>query len=272
MNRASEYKELQPNSDLRKRKDYWEVAKGLQETDGLQTSEYLETVIADTINGKYGTSKAERKILAYYEELDPNSPEYETKEADIVSARITAYLETDDFKFSPVLLKSIHRNLFQDILPYKWVGVYRTVNISKSEDVLNGSSVQYANYSEIQDYLAYDFGEEQKVQYNLPFTEKQIEKLTDFTSRIWQTHPFREGNTRTITTFLLKYLHFLGVNINNGPFKIHAKWFRDALVRSNYTNLSQGIQPDFVYLKMFFENILIDANHQLNKYNLYIKQ
>lgn len=39
-----------------------EVAKGLQKTDGLETSQYLETVIADTITDKYGTAEAESNM------------------------------------------------------------------------------------------------------------------------------------------------------------------------------------------------------------------
>ena len=34
----SEYKVLEPNQDLQKRKEYWAVAKGLQRIDGFQTS------------------------------------------------------------------------------------------------------------------------------------------------------------------------------------------------------------------------------------------
>lgn len=43
----SEYKELRPNEDLQKRREYWEIAKGLQKVDGLNTSQYLEEIIVN---------------------------------------------------------------------------------------------------------------------------------------------------------------------------------------------------------------------------------
>ena len=214
----SGYKVLRPNDDLQKRKEYWEIAKGLQKVDGLETSQYLETIIEDTINDIYGTKTAEKKLEEYYSELHVESPEYKSREADLVSARITVCLEKGDFKFSPIMLRSIHKDLFQDILPYTWVGTFRLVNITKDEKILNGKSVEYANWDSIQDYL--------------------------------------------------KYLRNLGVEINNNPFKQHSDWFRDALVRSNYSNLEEGIYPDFLYLNLFFENILMNAGHDLDSLNL----
>lgn len=268
MMQDSEYKELPLNSDLQKRKEYWDVAKGLQKTDGLETSKYLDTIIEDTIQGKYDTVFANEKIGQYYEEIDPRSPAYQNKEADITAARIALILERGGFKFSPATLGTIHTELFHDVFPYKWVGNYRMVNLTKDEAVLNGRSVQYADFNAITTTLKFDFDEEKQVRYTLPFTPDQIETLANFTSDIWQTHPFREGNTRTVATFLMLYLQNLGIDINNEPFKNHAGYFRDALVRSNYSNIKEGIHADSSYLHMFFENILMDAGHDLENQSL----
>ena len=267
----SGYKELQPNKDLQKRKEYWEVAKGLQKVDGLQTSEFLEEVIRDTTTGKYGTWEANEKLKKYYAGMNPEDPVYQSKEADLVASRITICLERDDFKFSPVMLKAIHRELFPDVLPYEWVGEYRVVNLSKAEDILNGASMSYGNWETVPDYLQYDFEQEKDVRYNIPFAEEDIRKLSEFISGIWQTHPFREGNTRTISTFLIKYLRTMGIPADNTPFQRHAMWFRNALVRSNYANLLKGIRPDFSYLEKFFENVLLDAGHDLESMDLRCK-
>lgn len=264
----SEYKELPINDDLHKRKEYWEVAKGLQRTDGLETSEYLESIIEDTVKGKYDTASANEKIGQYYEEIDPKSPAYQNKEADMTAARITLILERGGFKFSPVTLRTIHTELFHDVFPYKWVGNFRTVNLTKEEAVLNGRSVQYVDFNAIPATLKYDFDEEKQARYTLPFTVNQIEKLAGFTSNIWQTHPFREGNTRTIATFLILYLQNIGIDINNEPFKNHAGYFRDALVRSNYSSIKDGIHADSSYVQLFFENILTDAGHDLESKDL----
>jgi len=268
----SEYKELQPNDNLQMRKEYWEVAKGLQKVDGLQTSEYLEEIIQDTITGKYGTEAAGEKIKKYYAAMDPDDSEYQKKEADLVASRITICLERGDFKFSPVMLKSIHKELFQDVLPYKWVGTYRTVNLSKSEAILNGVSMNYGNWDTVSEYLQYDFEQEKEARYNVPFTPEDIKNLSKFVSDIWQTHPFREGNTRTISTFLIKYLRTMGIPTDNTPFRKNAEWFRNALVRSNYANMQERIYPDFAYLEKFFENVLLDAGHDLESLDLRCKE
>jgi len=264
----SEYKELPPNEDLQKRKEYWEVAKGLQKVDGLNTSQYLEEIIEDTVSGKYGTEVADEKIKKYYAVMDSEDPVYQSREADLVASRITICLEREDFKFSPVMLKAIHKELFADVFPYKWVGKYRTVNLSKAEDILDGESMTYSNWETIDEYLRYDFDQEKYASYNVPFTGEDIRKLSRFISAIWQTHPFREGNTRTVSTFLIKYLRTMGIQADNTPFIEHAKWFRDALVRSNYANLPRGIQPDFSYLERFFENVLLKAEHDLKSFDL----
>lgn len=50
MNINDDYQEIEPTSDPDKRKEYWEIGKGLQQVDGLDTSEYLETVRSNCSN------------------------------------------------------------------------------------------------------------------------------------------------------------------------------------------------------------------------------
>jgi len=264
----SEYTPLVPNQDMTKREKYWEIAKGLQATDGLETSAYLETVIADTLANQYTTEEAADKVYHHYTAMDSDSAEYMHKEADIVAARITVCLEREDFKLSPISLKAIHRELFQDVLPFKWVGEYRTENISKKEAVLNGASMVYSDYKAIPDYLRYDFDTEQEAKYNTPFEEADVHKFAKFISTIWQAHPFREGNTRTISTFAIKYLRTMGVQIDNTPFETYSKWFRDALVRANHTDTQNNIRPNTSYLNKFFENVMLGAGHNLEAVDL----
>ncbi|MCL2200860.1 MAG: Fic family protein [Oscillospiraceae bacterium] len=264
----SEYTPLAPNQDLEKRKRYWEIGKGLQAVDGLQTSTYLETIIADTLVNKYSTEQAAEMVYSHYAAMDFESAEYEHKEADIVAARIAVCLEREDFKLSPVTLKVIHRELFQDVLPFKWVGEYRTENLSKKESVLGGATMTYSDYRAIAEYLHYDFDIEQSAGYNTPFEEADVHKFAKFISAIWQAHPFREGNTRTISTFAIKYLRTMGVQVDNAPFEKYSKWFRDALVRANHTDAQNSIRPNVSYLNKFFENLILGTGHDLQALDL----
>ena len=105
------------------------------------------------------------------------------------------------------------------------------------------------------------------------FNEEQlIDRICEFTSRIWQVHPFQEGNTRTTAIFIQKYLISMGFKVNNELFKDNSKYFRNALVRSNYGNIPKGIYPIFDYLIMFFENLLQNKNNDLKNSELYVKE
>lgn len=154
------------------------------------------------------------------------------------------------------------------MLLLEWVGAYRTVNIIKKKAILCGQSVSYAPHGIIQEQLQYDFDSEQRNKYRLPIDQQQISKLAAFTSEIWQIHPFREGNTRTTATFLIQYLRNMGLGISNALFRDSSRFFRDAFVRSNYTNIPNGIEAGTTYFIRFFANILVNTNHDLNSLDL----
>ncbi|HFR3748957.1 TPA: Fic family protein [Streptococcus suis] len=71
--------------------------------------------------------------------------------------------------------------------------------------------------------------------------EEMVYHLKDFASSIWQIHPFGEGNTRTVTVFMIKYLRSLGLTIDNEPFKKHARYFRYALILDNAVILKKDL-------------------------------
>lgn len=73
-----------------------------------------------------------------------------------------------------------------------------------------------------------------------------------------------EGNTRTTAIFMIKYLKELSYNINYSLFKENSKYFRNALVISNYSSDILGIKEDDSYLIKFYENLLLGKNNALN--------
>ncbi len=73
--------------------EVWQTAIGLQAVDELKTSEYLLDTAKDHIEGKITIDEAQKRIYSYYEQRTARTEaENETKEADIVSARITKLL------------------------------------------------------------------------------------------------------------------------------------------------------------------------------------
>lgn len=87
---------------------------------------------------------------------------------------------------------------------------------------------------------------------------------------MWQIHIFGEGNTRTTAVFFIKYLRSLGFSATNDIFADNAWYFRNALVRANYTNLQKGIHETTEYLEIFLRNLLLGEKNDLHNRYLHI--
>ena len=244
----------------------WQIAIGLQQVDGLKTSSYLLDTAKEHIEGKISIDEAQKRIQSYYEErTDRKETEDETKEADIVSSRITQLLGEKTFQFSPAEWMTIHRRLFEGVFDH--AGKIRTYNITKKEWVLKGETVIYASWNGIKDTLDYDFRTEKEFSYERLSLYESIKHLVIFASDIWQIHPFAEGNTRATAVFIIKYMKTFGLKVDNDAFKKHSWYFRNALVRANYNDLKNGIHATTKYLEMFFSNLLMGTDYELkNRY------
>lgn len=247
----------------------WSTAIGLQAVDGLKPSKYLIDTAIQNIEGNITMQEAQSLIDSYYEERPVHlSDEERTEEADKVSSRIAEILSETAFSFSPNEYMSIHRKLFQNI--YKHAGKIRDYNITKKEWVLDGATVVYGTASELRATLEYDFSQESNFSYKGLSTNEIIHHLAVFVSRLWQIHIFEEGNTRTTAVFFIKYLRTLGFSATNDIFAQNAWYFRNALVRANYTNLQKGIHETTEYLEKFLRNLLLDEKNELHNRDLHI--
>ena len=235
----------------------WSTAIGLQAVDGLKPSRYLIDTAIQNIEGKITMKEAQSLIDSYYEERPVHlSDDERTEEADKVSSRIAEILSETAFSFSPNEYISIHRKLFRGI--YKHAGKIRDYNITKKEWVLDGATVMYGSASELRATLEYDFSQEKDFSYKGLSMDEIIHHLAVFVSRLWQIHIFGEGNTRTTAVFFIKYLRTLGFSATNDIFAENAWYFRNALVRANYTNLQKGIHETTEYLEVFLRNLLLN--------------
>lgn len=218
------------------------------------------------IEGEISIKEAQNLIKTYYETKSSKDEDDEAKEeADIVSSHITELLSEDSFSFTPLEFLNIHKRLFTGV--FKFAGKIRDVNITKKEWVLQGDTVYYSGYDLIQKTIEYDFEQEKKFNYIGLSQEEIIKHLSRFTANLWQIHPFREGNTRTTAVFIIKYLRSLGYDVSNDIFAKHSWYFRNALVRANYTNIQKQIYMDTSFLENFFKNLLLNEKHKLkNRY------
>jgi len=247
----------------------WKTAIGLQQVDGLKPSEYLLETAKQNIEGYIGIDEVLKRIDGYYQKQSIKKDESRTEEADKVSARIAEILGEQTFAFSPIEYLSIHRRLFTGI--YSFAGNIRDYNITKKEWVLNGETVIYASAVSLKETLEYDFEVERKFNYKGLSEQGIIEHIAHFISNLWQIHIFGEGNTRATAVFLIKYLRKLGFKeVNNDLFALHSWYFRNALVRANYEDLSKGIYSTEKYLIQFLSNLLLKGNYALKNRELHI--
>ena len=262
---------IESEPDKKKKVYVWRTAIGLQDVDGLKPSQYLIETATRNIEGYITIEEALERIDTYYEEKEVHSPESErTEEADKVASRIAQLLSETAFSFTPQEYISIHRKLFQGIYPH--AGKIREYNITKKEWVLDGDTILYGSASELEATLEYDFSREREFSYKGLTMEEIIHHLAVFISRLWQIHIFGEGNTRTTAVFFIKYLRTLGFTVTNESFAEHSWYFRNALVRANYTNLPKGIHETTEYLELFLKNLLLNENHPLSNRDLIIHE
>lgn len=247
----------------------WKTAIGLQQVDGLKPSEYLIETAKQNIEGDITFHEVKKRIDSYYQQHPTKTEDDRTEEADKVSARIAEILSEQTFTFSPAEYMAIHRRLFTGI--YKFAGKIRDYNITKKEWVLNGETVLYASADSLKATLEYDFEQERKFSYRGLSEQEIIEHIAHFFSNLWQIHIFGEGNTRTTAIFLIKYLRKLGFkHVNNDLFADHSWYFRNALVRANYEDLSRGIHRTEKFLIRFLSNLLLKGNYTLKNREMHI--
>ncbi|MHB1151075.1 MAG: Fic/DOC family protein [Eubacteriales bacterium] len=177
-------------------------------------------------------------------------------EADITNlAMIGIYNQSYD-SFNTETLQDIHRTIFGHI--YEWAGDFRTIQMTKSEDILGGDTVRYTYPKEIKKQLAASMKELAKLKRSGTNDRDIVFRMVRITAHIWQTHPFREGNTRSVIVFAVLFAKYLGFEVEHELFKNHASYVRSAMVWA-----SQGIYSKYEYLEqIFYDAILHDDGTQ----------
>lgn len=149
-------------------------------------------------------------------------------------------------------LQMIHLHLFEEI--YTWAGGYRTVNIYKSEQVLNGLSINYSEKSQIIFDLQKVFAWANQIQWNNdnPNLKEDFSRLM---IDLWRIHPFREGNTRTVSIFMKLFAETNQIYFKNEILANHPSYLRKSLVLAA---IEEAPEPVYLY------RMLSDALNQLS--------
>lgn len=256
----------------KQRGQHWSTAIGLQAVDGLTPSPYLLDTARRNIEGEISLDEAGQLVHSYYESKaarPEQHPDRRTEEADKVSVRIAALLAEPGFSFTPGEYLATHKRLFEGVFPH--AGQLREYNITKKEWVLDGATVMYGSADQLWPTLEYDFGREREFSYKGLEMPAIIRHLSRFVADLWQIHCFAEGNTRTTAVFFIRYLRTLGFAADNQIFAENSWYFRNALVRANYTDLRRGIHEDTAPLERFLENLLMGTDHPLQNRTLHLR-
>lgn len=174
-------------------------------------------------------------------------------EADTSNLAMTSLYNQKFDKYDVETLQEIHRMIFGQL--YDWAGEFRTIQMVKAEEVLGGDTVRYSYPKEIKKQLKEAIKEIKKINRTGDNDHDLVFRLVRIISMIWQIHPFREGNTRTVIAFAVLFANSLGFNVEHELFKTHASYVRNSLVWA-----SQGIYSKYEYLeRIFFDAILHES-------------
>jgi len=180
-----------------------------------------------------------------------DSKALEKAESDITYVRlfdIDLAFSSDMFDYARLL--AIHKYIFGDI--YEWAGTARKISITKGERVLGGDTVRYSKPDDIEK----DCGRVIKKLNDTDWAVLSIDETADLFSKLiaemWQVHPFREGNTRSVVTFATQFAEAHGFKIDKILLKESAAYVRDALVKA-----SDGQYSDYQYLVKVFKDAII---------------
>lgn len=188
-----------------------------------------------------------------------SSEELKKIEGDITRITMSIVYSKDYDKFNTETLQDIHRTIFGSI--YEWAGEFRTIQMTKPEEVLGGDTVRYAYPSEIKQQLQDASKEIAKLK---PTDDKKslVFRIARLTASIWHTHPFREGNTRAVIAFSVLLANKLGIELDHALFSKHASYVRNALVWC-----TQGIYSKYHYLEEIYYDAagLLDSAHDTSE-------
>ena len=134
--------------------------------------------------------------------------ELDKAEAELSRARMMMLYNDGFLDFSESALSQIHRYLFQDV--YEWAGQYRRINVIKREHILAGQSVWYSNCEDIDRDLKHVWSRFRRTKWNGISKRQFVRKVSRLFPALWQIHPFREGNTRTVVMLLTFFVEAHG--------------------------------------------------------------
>lgn len=176
-------------------------------------------------------------------------------EADITFSKLlTAY--TTDFSYEGLL--KLHKHILGDIYPF--AGEIRQIPIEKSEPILGGDTVRYSFPGEIKAHGEAAIKELNCKDWFKLNTDETVKEFSKLTAKLWQVHPFREGNTRTIITFVSEFAKVKDFELDINLLRQNSSYVRNALVKA-----SDGQYAETRYLENIIKDSIISCDNSIKK-------
>ena len=163
------------------------------------------------------------------------------------------------FRFDPIEIKNIHRNLYKDVTKsgsYS-LGVVYNFFIEKNEFLNENKTFPLL--------IDIFFNGLYTIQYDKLSREEVIDKIAHFITDIYRVHPFVFGNTKTIAIFTKRFLELQGFDIDVDKFISEIDTFKEGLQLAKESYDKQEIElVKYDALKMFLSNVMSDSRHYNN--------
>lgn len=175
----------------------------------------------------YENSEVLRNKLGIKDNMELERAEVEFSCNAIHELSLYSLIGNYDFKH----LCDFHAYIFRDI--YDWAGEPRTVEMEKEEAILGYMSIEYTKPKEISKVATEVLEKMKGRDWAKMSLEEQAKNLSSDMAALWKVHSFREGNTRTIITFICQFADSKGMLMDRGLFEKHSAYARNALVAAS---------------------------------------
>lgn len=181
-------------------------------------------------------------------------------ESDISFVKLlTVDNNVDCAKFDLEYIKNIHKYILEDI--YDWAGELRSVPMEKPEEVLGGDTVRYAYPKEIIPNAEKCLNEINRINWNAKELDDKAMTFSKLIAQLWQVHPFRDGNTRTIITYAFRFAEEHGFKMDRKLLLDNFTYLRRAFVKA-----SDGQYSEYEYLyKIVKDSIQREENKNIEE-------
>ena len=119
---------------------------------------------------------------------------------------------------------------------------------------MGGDTVRYSAPGDIEADAAKAIAALNSVDWTQLNAEKIAERFTKIIAELWQVHPFREGNTRSVITFATLFARAHGFPMDKNLLRENASYVRNALVKA-----CDGPYAEHKFLQEIFKDAILQG-------------